>query len=268
MQMDAALLYRLASLNQQQLKTGTGTGLRTGSGILPESKSILFKASEKKDTVHESYSSQSSKPSDEIQNKYARSQDAEQHHTRNSTHPTGISTQDPSRSPPTKPNLNIFIDSPGLYKDSRQDPGSSAISTPDTESSKKFKNNFNTNLSLSVSPHDTSMGFEKWNNLSKNENEMQKFSPKVERVQSSKQGWGPRTDSSNPIQSPGNILEEDNFPWKSSRAVGKNDVPVGFQLNRTIERSYPGAYSSVTALLFIFSNLLNCIGKARKGRKI
>ena len=240
--MDAALLYRLASLNQQQLKNGTGTRLRTYSGISPVSNNNLSKASEKKDAVHESYSSQSSIPRDEYQDKYALSQDTEQHHTRKPTHPTGIRTQDPSRRPPTKPNLNIFVDSPGLHRDSRQDPGSSAISTPDTESSKNYKNNFNTNLSLSVSPHETSIEFEKWNNLSRNE--MQNFSPKG--VQSSRQGWGPRTDSSNPIQSPGNIMEEENVPWNSSRAVGKNDVPLGLQLNRTIERSNPGTYCSVT----------------------
>ena len=242
--MDAALLYRLASLNQQQLKTGTGTRLRTDSGIFPASKKNLSKASEKKDETYESYSSQSSVPRDEYQDKHSLSQDAEQHHTRKPTHPSGIRTQDPSRRPPTKPNLNIFVDSPGLHRDSRQDPGSSAISTPDTESSKNYKNNFNTNLSLSVSPHETSMEFEKWNNLS--ENEMQNFSPKG--VQSSRQGWGPRTNSSNPIQSSGNIMEEEeeNVPWNSSRAVGKNDVLLGFQLNRTVERSNTGAYCIVT----------------------
>ena len=256
--MDAALLYRLASLNQQQLKTGTGTRLRTDSGIFSSSKNNLFKTSEKKDAnnVHESSSSQSSIPKNKNQEKYVISQDAEQHHERNPTHPSGIRTQDPFRRPPTKPNLNIFVDSPGLYNDSRQDPGSSAISTPDTESSKNYKNNFNTNLSLSVSPHDTSMAFEKWNNLSKNENEMQNFSPKGVGVQPSRQGWGPRTDSSNLTQSPGNIiediLEDENIPWNSSRAVGKNDVPVGFQLNRTVERSYPGAYFSVTVFPFYY----------------
>jgi hypothetical protein len=80
-----------------------------------------------------------------------------------------------------------------------------------------------------VSPNEASSKFQ---------NEMLNFSPKG--MQSGRQGWGPGTNSRDPIESPRNMMEDENDPWNSSRAVGNNDVPLGFQLNRTVERFNPG----------------------------
>lgn len=221
--MDPALLYRLASINQQPSKTRAGT-------IYPVSKKEDPNPSKASRTFEKT--SHPSQPYDTKEghgDKYSDSQAAEQQHTRHPTQPLGTRTQDLFRRPPTRPGPSPFLDSPGSCRDSRHGPGSSsAISTPDTESSKYQNNHPNLNLSISVSPNEASSKFE---------NEMQNFSPKG--IQSGRQGWGPGTNSRDPIQSPRNMTEEENVPWNSSRAVGNNDVPEGFQLNRTVERFNP-----------------------------
>lgn len=222
--MDPALLYRLASINQQPSKTRTGT-------IYPVSKKEDLNPSKASKTFEKtSYPSQPYDTKEGYGDKYYTSQAAEQQTIRQPTQPSGTRTEDPSRRPPTRPGPSPFLDSPGSYRDSRHGPGSSsAISTPDTVSSKYQNNNFNSNLSISVSPTEASSKFE---------NEMLNFSPKG--MQSGRQGWGPGTDSRDPIQSPRNIMEEENVPWNSSRAVGNNDVPQGLHLNITVERFTPG----------------------------
>jgi hypothetical protein len=221
--MDPALLYRLASINQQS-KTRTGT-------IYPVSKNEVLNPSKTSRKFEKtSHPSQPYDTKEGYGDKYSTSQSLEQQPTRHPTQPSGTRTQDPSRRPPTRPGPSPFLNSPRSYRDSRHGPGSSsAISTPDTESSKYQNNGFNSNLSISVSPNEASSKFE---------NEMLNFSPKG--MQSGRQGWGTGTDSRDPIESPRNVEEEENVPWNSSRDVGNNDVPLGFQLNRTVERFNPG----------------------------
>ena len=222
--MDPALLYRLASINQQPSKTRTGT-------IYPVSKKEDPNPSKASRTFEKA--SQPSQPYDTKEgygDKYSTTQGTEQQPTRHPTQPSGTRTQDPSRRPPTRPGPSPYLDSPGSYRDSRHGPGSSsAISTPDTESSKYQNNNYNSNLSISVSPNEASSKFE---------TEMLNFSPKG--MQAGRQGWGPGTDSRDPIESPRNMMEAENVPRNSSRVLGNNDVPLGFQLNRTVERFNPG----------------------------
>lgn len=203
--MDAALLYRLASINQPPPKIDTGARSRTDSGIYPVSKNVDLNPSkasrtfEKIETIYDSYQPHPSAPKRENKDDYSVSQATEQSPTRRPTQPTGTRTQEPSRRPPTRPSLNPFSDSPGSYRDSRKDSGSSAVSTPDTESSRNRRNNSNLNLSLSVSPGEPSSELRNWDNLS--QNEMQNFSPKG--IKSGRRGWELGHDSSIPMQAPG-----------------------------------------------------------------
>ena len=218
--MDPALLYRLASINQHPSKNRTGT-------IYPVSKKEDPYSSKTSRTFEKtSHPSQSYDTKEGHGDKYSTARSVEQQPTQ----PSGTRTQDPPRRPPTRPGPSPFLDSPGSYRDSRHGPGSSSdISTPDTDSSKYQNNHYNSNLSISVSPNEASSKFEI---------EMLNFSPKG--MQSGRQGRGPGTDSRDPIESPRNMEEDENLPWNSSRAVGNNDIPLGFQLNRTVERFNPG----------------------------